>query len=279
MDKIKKIEIDLLLDAILKRYGHDLRDYREPSVARRIVFIMNKSGCDNISEMTHRILYERDFFVWFISQFLITVTEFFRNPLFFNCLRKKVLPYLKTYPFIKVWSVGCSTGEEAYSLAIILKEEGLYDRATIFATDYNDEALQKAKDGIYPLEEIKKSLSNYQEAKGTHAFSDYIHANDDFAIIDSSLKDNITFANHNLATDSAFGEMHLILCRNVLIYFNENLRNRVFNLLHESLAYKGFLALGKSESLMFSNIGKFYDEVDKVLKVYQRQAVEGNLHG
>lgn len=272
--KIEKIEIDLLLNAILQRYGHDLRDYTEQSCRRRILFIMHKSGCKSITEITSKILHDPDFFVSFIQQFLIPVTEFFRNPPFFKSLRKNVLPYLRTYPFIKIWSVGCATGEEPYSLAIMLKEEGLYDRATIFATDYSDQALEKAKEGIYPLEKVKKCISNYQEAMGTHAFSDYIHAKYDSAIIDKSLKQNITFANHNLATDSFFAEMHLILCRNVLIYFNEFLQKRVFKILHESLAYKGFLALGKSESLMFSNIGSEYKAVDKKFKIYQRQSIQ-----
>jgi len=177
---------------------------------------------------------------------------------------------LKTFPFIKIWNAGCATGEEAYSFAIILKEAGLYNKATVFATDFNDDALGKAKQGIFPLKDIKTAIQKYQKTGGNISFTKYVHAKYDSAIVESSLKKNITFANHNLTTDSVFGEMHLISCRNVLIYFEKPLKNRVFKLFHDSLIYKGFLCLGNQESLEFSEIQDHYKIVDREQKIYQK---------
>ena len=180
----------------------------------------------------------------------------FRDPWFYLALREKVIPFLKTFPFINVWQAGCATGEEVYSLAIILKEEGLYERSHIYATDFNDAALEKAKTRIYPLERIKEYSINYQKAGGKQSLADYYRAQYQSVIMDTALQQNITFANHNLATDGVFGEMHLILCRNVLIYFDRDLQSRVLSLFQNSLPYNGFLCLGSKETIHFSKVKK-----------------------
>ena len=268
--KTEDIEIYLLLEAIYQRYGHDFRGYSKSTIKRRVFSILQKSDCENLMQMTQKLLHDESFFQWLLVHFSITVTEWFRAPLFFKRLREKVLPYLKTYPFTKIWHAGCATGEEAYSLAIVLNEEGLYNQSTIYATDFNDNALGKAKEGIFSVNDIKIASPNYQKGGGKKSFTEYVHAKYDSAIIDSSLKKKITFANHNLATDSVFGEMHLILCRNVLIYFGKALKNRVLNLLDDSLIFKGFLCLGNQESLDFTDIHKKYKMVDKKHKIYQK---------
>jgi chemotaxis protein methyltransferase CheR len=269
-NEIEDIEIHLLLEAIFQRYGHDFRNYAQSTIKRRIHMILQKSDCKNIMAMTEKALHDESFFQWILTHFSITVTEWFRAPLFYKGLREKVLPYLKTFPFIKLWHAGCATGEEAFSLAIVLKEEGLYDKATVFATDFNDDALRKAKQGIFSAEDVKAASLKYQETGGNKSFSEYVHTKYDSAIVDSTLRKNITFANHNLATDSVFGEMHLILCRNVLIYFDKALKNRVFKLFHDSLIYKGFLCLGDQESLEFSEMKDQYKIVDREQKIYQK---------
>jgi len=207
--EIDAIEMNLLLEAIYQRYGHDFRQYAKSSIKRRVQDALQKSDCGNLTEMIQKLLYDESFFQWFLGHFSITVTEWFRDPLFYRTLREKVVPYLKTFPFFKIWHAGCATGEEVYSLAIILKEEGLYDKATIFATDFNDDALAKARKGIYSVKDIQEAASKYQKAGGTGSLSEVFHAQHNSAIVAQALKENITFANHNLATDSVFGEMHL----------------------------------------------------------------------
>jgi chemotaxis protein methyltransferase CheR len=182
-----------------------------------------------------------------------------------------VVPYLKTYPFVKVWVAGCATGEEVYSLAIVLQEEGVYDRATLFATDFNDLALQKAGEGIYPLKEMRQYTANYQQSGGKRSFADYYHAQYDSVIMDQSLKARITFANHNLVTDGIFGDVHLIFCRNVLIYFDKTLQHRVLTLLTDSLLHGGFLCLGTKETLEFSPVESYFRVVDAHEKIYQKR--------
>jgi chemotaxis protein methyltransferase CheR len=267
---IEDIEIHLLLEAVFKRYGHDFRDYAKSTINRRVNEVLRKSDCNSIIEMTQKVLHDESFFQFLLTHLSITVTEWFRDPLFYLQLRQKVLPYLKTFPFIKIWHAGCSTGEEAYSFSVISKEEGLYNKSTIFATDFNDEVLSKAKQGIYSETDMEIALKNYQKSGGTQPLSNYIHAKYDSVIVSSSLKKNITFSNHNLSTDSVFGEMHLISCRNVMIYFNKALKNRVLKLFHDSLTFKGFLCLGSKESLDFTDISKHYKIIDKEQKIYQK---------
>lgn len=271
--EVEEIEIDLLLEALFRRYGYDFRHYAKASITRRIRHLLEKSGRSRISEMIPELLYDKSFFEKIVYDFSITVTEMFRDPGFYRAIREKVIPYLKTYPFIKIWHAGCATGEEVYSIAIVLKEEGLYDRATIFATDFNNAALAKGKEGIYSLENIKQYTLNYQDAGGTSSFSEYYHAQYDSVIMDQSLKKNITFANHNLVTDNTFSEMHLILCRNVLIYFNKTLQDRVLRLFHDSLIHGGFLCLGTKESRRFSDVTGDYKRIDNKQKIYQKKTI------
>ncbi len=268
--EIEDIELRLFLDAVYERYGYDFRNYARASVKRRIRAILEKTGHDNICELIPRLLYDESFFSNIVYYFSITVTEMFRDPDFFRAFRENIVPYLKTYPHIKVWHAGCASGEEAYSLAIVLKEEGLYNRATIYATDFNDVALKIAKNGIYPLENLKKYTSNYQKSGGTCSFSEYYLAKYESAVMNKSLKERITFANHNLVTDAVFSEMHMIFCRNVLIYFNKTLQDRVLNLFNDSLIRKGFLCLGNKESLRFSSVSDKFQEVDWKEKIYRK---------
>ena len=259
-DKIKEIELDLLLEAIFRRYGHDFRNYARASVERRVRQFLPKAGCGTVSEMIPKLLHDEAFFAGFLGQFSIPVTEMFRDPPVYRSIRENVLPLLKTYPFIKVWHAGCASGEEAYSLAIVLKEAGLYDQTTIYATDFNDLILQKAREGIYDLESMKLFTKNYQSSGGKRSLSEYYHAQYGAAVVDQRLGRNITFANHNLATDSVFSETHLILCRNVLIYFNRDLQDRVLELFRDSLIRGGFLCLGSKESIQFSKVGKRFQD-------------------
>lgn len=269
--KIEAIEIDLLLEAIYRRYGYDFRDYARASMERRIRYGLQRLGCGQISELTRRILYEPEFFQELIDGFSITVTEMFRDPEVYAFLREHVVPYLATYPFIKVWHAGCATGEEVYSLAILLAEEGVLDRTTIYATDFNETALQTAREGIYPSDRLKVYGANYQKSGGGATLANYYHSQYESVIMAKSLKKNITFARHNLVSDQVFGEMHLIVCRNVMIYFNRDLQERVLTLFDESLIGNGFLCLGTKESLRFSSLAGKYRELDPHLKVYRKR--------
>jgi chemotaxis protein methyltransferase CheR len=272
-EDIEQIEIDLFLEAIYQILGYDFRNYMQGSVKRRVRHILAKSGCHRISDMIPMVLHDEDFAQKVAHEFSITVTEMFRDPDFYRSVRNNVLPYLKTYPFIKIWHAGCATGEEVYSLAIILQEEGLYDRATIFATDFNEAILEKAREGIYEIKEIRQHTANYHKAGGTQSFADYYHAQYESAIINPSLKNNITFASHNLVTDGVFGEMHLIFCRNVLIYFDRPLQNRVLSLFSDSLNYGGFLCLGSKETVEFSEANVHFKAIDERFKIYQKRSI------
>ena len=270
---IEQIEIRLVLEAMQIRYGYDFSGYSQETIKRRLVSNLLKSGLKNVSEMIPRILHDPEFFGAIIRDISITVTEMFRDSDVYLRLRQKVLPVLRTYPFINIWHAGCATGQEVYSMAILLKEEGLYDRARIYATDINDNALSKAEEGIYPVNEIPLYTRNYQQAGGTNSFGDYYHAKYDHAKMDPSLKANMTFANHNLVADGNFAEMHLILCRNVFIYFDKVLQNRSLQLFTDSLCRGGFLCLGSSESLSFSDVEECFIEYCKNEKIYRKIAV------
>lgn len=272
MDKIaiESIEIKLLIEALNQKYGYDFSHYSQASLKRRIHHFLSKTECRRVSELIPRLLYDTNFFKSLIRTLSIPVTEMFRDPFVYRMIRKKVVPYLKTYPFIKIWHAGCASGEEVYSIAILLKEEGLYDRAIIYATDFNDETLERAKSGIYPIDRIKEYTVNYQRAGGRNSLSSYYYSKYDSVIMNKALKKNIVFSSHNLATDSMFGEMHLIICRNVMIYFDKVLQNRVLKLFHESLAAKGFLCLGTKESLKFSEVEQHFKRFGNREKIYQR---------
>ena len=271
---IEEIELELLLEAIFRRYGYDFRHYSRASIARRVRHFLATSEYVRISEITSRILYDEAFFQNLLEDFSVTVTEMFRDPDVYATLRREVIPFLKTYPFLKVWHAGCASGQEVYSLAILLMEEGLYKRTTIYATDFNEGVLDKARQGIYPIVEVKKYIDNYRRAGGVSSLTDYFDAHYESVIMSQALKKNITFARHNLVADQVFGEMHLILCRNVLIYFDKTLQGRVLGLLNDSLIRGGFLCLGKKESLRFSEIGDRYEEFAKQMQIYRKRPDE-----
>jgi len=270
-DEIETIELELFLEALYRRYGYDFRHYTRASVHRRARHFLASSGYQHLSELIPLLLRDENFAQQAIYHFSITVTEMFRDPDFYQAFRKTVTPYLQTYPFIKIWVAGCATGEEVYSLAIVLKEEGLYDRTTIYATDFNETALKKAAEGIYPLKEIQQYTGNYQKSGGKGSFSDYYHAEYKSAIIDASLKANLTFAQHNLVTDSVFSEVQLVFCRNVLIYFDRSLQNWVLNTFANSLGRGGFLCLGTKETLEFSSIFDQFKPVNLEERIYQKR--------
>ena len=255
-------------------YGYDINGYSVEMLTRRILDALSKSGCTKVVDLIPKVLNDPEFFNALVYNISIPVTDMFRDPPFYECLRHKVLPKLRTYPYLNVWHAGCASGEEVYSLAIVLKEEGLYDKCQIYATDINDIALKKAKDGIYKAGDMATYTQNYQRAGGTGTFSDYYHAKYDGAKINACLKDRITFANHNLVTDGVFGEMNLILCRNVFIYFNRELQNNVLKLFLESLCIGGYLCLGHSESLLFSDTGKAFHEISKDQRIYQNRQLQ-----
>lgn len=265
------IEIRLLLEAIYLKYGYDFRDYSDNHIKRRIYHRLAISDIRNIAELQHKVLYDESFYSTILSDFSINVTEMFRDPSFYKAFRKEVVPVLRTYPFIKIWHAGCSTGEEVYSMAILLKEEGLYDRSQIYATDFNKSVLQKAKKGIYAINSIKQFTYNYQQSGGNSSFADYYIAKYDSVILDQSLKNKIVFADHNLVTDNVFGEMHVICCRNVLIYFNKELQNRVINLFSNSLSSGCFLCLGSAENLRFLSGFDYFEPFVESEKIYQKK--------
>lgn len=269
------IEIGLLVDGIYQRYGYDFRNYSRAHMKRRILHRMGKENIETVSMLQNRVLHDGDYFRNLLPEFSINVTEMFRDPEFFSVLRKEVIPYLASYPRLKIWHAGCSSGEEVYSMAILLKEEGLYDRTTIYATDFNDRILKKASEGIYPIESVKDYTRNYISAGGREAFSDYYMARYDSVIMDQSLKQNISFLNHNLVTDHVFAEMDLIMCRNVLIYFDRSLQNRVLKLFDESLSNSGILCLGTKETIDYSDVAGKFGKLDERLKVY-RKKMTGN---
>lgn len=266
------IEVKLLLDAMALKYGYDFRDYSRAHMKRRIKNRQVMGGFESISAMQHEILRNKSFFDRILPDFSINVTDMFRDPEVFAFIRKEVVPLLKTYPQLKIWHAGCSSGQEVYSLAILLKEEGLYDRCQIYATDFNENVLQKAKDGIYPLDVVKNYTKNYIAADGKESFSDYYIAKYESIIMDQSLKRNIIFAQHNLVTDQVFGQMHFIICRNVLIYFNNRLQTKVLDLFDSSLRSGGMLCLGTKEALKEESKDAF-DVYNKELRLYRKKMV------
>jgi chemotaxis protein methyltransferase CheR len=268
---IESIELKLLLEAIFLKYGYDFRDYAPSSLRRRIRNRLAMAGLKNFAEMQHKLLHEPDFFDALLLDLSINVTEMFRDPPFFKFVRNKIVPALRELPLIKVWHAGCASGEEVYSMAVLLHEEGLYPRARLFATDFNQVILRRAKEGIFPMEHLKSYTANYQKSGGHESFSDYYTAHYGSAIMRRGLKKNIVFASHNLATDGRFGDMDVIMCRNVLIYFSRGLQNRALSLFRDSLGAGGFLCLGSKESLRFSNCADDFEEIETHQKIYRRK--------
>ncbi len=264
------IEADLLLEGVHRMYGYDFRNYARPSLLRRIWHYAHSENLSTISQLQDKVLHDRASFERMVQNLSIPVTEMFRDPELFRTFRREVVPILRTYPYIRIWHAGCSTGEEVYSMAILLHEEGLYDKARIYATDMNDRSLQQAKEGIYGIDKMKLYTKNYLEAGGTQSFSDYYTAKYNSAMLQPYLRKNIIFAEHNLATDRSFNEFNVIFCRNVMIYFNDTLRDQVHGLFYESLSRFGLLVLGAKESIHFTQFSDCYEPLDRVEKIYRK---------
>lgn len=265
------IEIKLLLEAIYLKSGHDFRGYAPHTVKRRILRRLSLSRLDNIPAMQHKILMDDNFLALLLQDFSINVTQMFRDASFYKVVRKSVLPAFEHLPLIKIWHAGCSTGEEVYSMAILLQENQLYDNCRIYATDSNADVIKKAKKGIYSLDRIQEYTLGYQKAGGKGSFADYYMASYDMAIIKQNLKNNIVFSEHDLVRDPSFGEMDLIMCRNVMIYFSRELQNKVISLFLSSLRKGGFLCLGARETVAFSTHSDQFEIFNKKEKIFLKK--------
>lgn len=265
-----KIEIDILLSAIRSRYGYDFSNYSYASLKRRLERACQQAKATRFTELLDKILHNEADFDEFLKHMSITVTDMFRDPLFYRSLREKVIPVFKTFPFVKIWHAGCATGEEVYSMAIMLHEEGFLERSRIYATDFNKNSLNIAQKGVYPAKQLENYSTNYLEAGGNSSFSDYYRNSYDLIKFKDYLKERVTFSYHNLVTDGVFGEMNLICCRNVLIYFDRTLQGRVLSLFTESLRYGGFLCLGNKETLNFTNVRHMFEVMDSKQRIYKK---------
>jgi len=265
------IEIQLLLEAIFLRYGYDFRNYSKAHIKRRILHRLGISMLSSVTQLQDRILRERAFFIEFLNDLSITVTEMFRDPDFYKSLRETVIPKLRTYAYFKIWHAGCSTGEEVLSLAILLKEEGLLDRCQVYATDFNRNVLEIAREGVYQKSDIEQYEKNYELSGGTKKLSDYYKSRYGSVIFDKELSNKIVFADHNLVTDNVFADVNLILCRNVMIYFEKELQDKVIGLFYDSLIPSGILCLGTKESIKFSRHGNLFEIVDDTQKIYKKK--------
>jgi chemotaxis protein methyltransferase CheR len=267
-EEISHEDLSAIVQLIRAEYGYDFSGYSEASLKRRFVKFCRQANV-SLFELKYNIVNDRTFFLWMLQSLTVNVTEMFRDPSFYKALREEILPALSTYPIIKIWHAGCSTGEEAYSMAIMLHEAGLLQRSKIYATDMNMANLEKANEGIIPLTAMKDYTANYQQAGGTADFADYYTARYDHAIINKELRRNILFTQHNLVTDYVFNEFQLICCRNVMIYFNSNLQNRVLNLFYQSLVPLGYLGLGIKESMLFADCKSKFETVNSKNKIYR----------
>ena len=271
-ETIEDIEIQLLLDALYRHYHYDFRHYARASIKRRLLQARSQWGYDSISDIQSAVLHDESILPRLLNFLTVQVSEMFRDPSYFRALREKVLPHLRTYPSLKVWVAGCSHGEELYSLAILFEEEGLSDKTIFYATDINPAALRAAQAGIYSLDRIRSFTDNHRLSGGHSSLSDHYTADYDRAIFSKSLRDRAVFSDHSLVTDAAFGEMHLISCRNVLIYFDRELQDRAVGLFEESLVRGGFLGIGSKESLRFSSHVDAFSEFVREEKIYRRIA-------
>jgi len=267
---VEEIEVALLLEAIFRRYGFDFREYAPASLIRRLWRRANAEGVPTLSALQERVLHDPACMERLLLDLSINVTAMFRDPSFYVALRQKVVPLLNTYPFVRIWVAGCSTGEEVYSLAIVLDEEVLLERVRIYATDINEEVLRRAREAVIPLDKMQEYTQNYLHAAGTRAFSEYYLASYDGARIDRRLLENVVIAQHNLVSDGSFNEFHLIVCRNVMIYFDRALQDRVLKLFDDSLAPLGVLALGHKETLRYSQLAQRYEELDPSEKLFRK---------
>lgn len=269
---LSDIEVDLLLEGVYRHYGYDFRDYSRASVKRRLLQSLEREGVSTFSGLQEKALHDAACMNRMLLALSVNVTSMFRDPAFYAAFRSKVIPLLRTYPFVRIWNAGCSTGEEVYSIAILLTEEGLYDRCRIYATDMHAGVLEQAEAGSYSISEIERSAAAYRQAGGTRHFSSFFSEGAGQAEIDPSLKRNIVFAEHNLVVDGTFNEFNVVLCRNVLIYFNRRLKDKVHGLLYESLAMFGVLGLGKQETIRFTSHEDCYREFDGPGRLYRKVA-------
>lgn len=269
-DDIERIELSLFVQALRERYGYDFAGYAPASLARRVRQLVHDHRVETVSALTGRLLHEPDFLPQVLQGLSVPVSDMFRDPPVFRALRDRVLPVLASYPRINIWQAGCAHGQEVYSLAILLEEAGLYDRCQIYATDFNEQALEQARDGIYATSEAPQWSRNYQAAGGLRSLTDYTSARYQYIKLDDRLRRNVTFAQHNLVADGVFCEAHLVLCRNVLIYFSNALQNRTLVLFRDSLVRDGFLCLGMRENLDFAPVAADFMPVEPALRLYRR---------
>ncbi|MGE7604563.1 CheR family methyltransferase [Peribacillus sp. NPDC097675] len=270
VEERENIEIELLLQAVYSVSGFDFSKYMRSSIQRRVENRMRLDRIRRISGMIEKVLYEKGFVEKLLNDFSINVTEMFRDPDFFKSFRMNIVPLLKKLPEIRIWHAGCSTGEEAFSMAILLKEEGLYDKAKIYATDMNEPVLKHAQKGILPLNRMQSYTKNYLQAGGKQEFSKYYTTDYQNAYLDSDLLKNVVFFQHNLVTDGSFNEFHIIMCRNVMIYFTGELQTYVNQLFYDSLCKDGFLAVGSKESIRTSSFSEQYEDFDARERIYRK---------
>jgi chemotaxis protein methyltransferase CheR len=267
---VEDIEVALLLEGVYRQYGYDFRDYAMASVRRRVRHLIREEGLATVSGLQEKVLHDPRALQRFVVTLSVNVTSMFRDPSFYKHLRERVVPLLRTYPKVRIWHAGCATGEEAYSTAIVLEEEGLYDRCQIYATDMNEAVLKTAAAGEMPLRGMRENTANYLRSGGRRAFASFYTAVDDRAILHASLRRNINFAQHNLVTDRSFNEFNVVFCRNVLIYFNRPLQDRVHRLFYQSLVRFGFLALGSKETVQFTAHQSSYEDLGE--RIYRKVA-------
>jgi len=269
--KTEEIELQLLLEALYQRYHYDFREYSMASIKRRLSQALMHFKVPSISALQEKLLHEPGILPELVSYLTVQVSEMFRDPSYFSALREKVVPHLKTYPSLKVWVAGCSAGEELYSLAILFREEGLESRTIFYATDINTDALKKAEAGIFNVERIAQFTENHRKSGAKTSLSDYYTAAYGNVVFDKTLRERAVFSDHSLASDSVFAEVHLVSCRNVMIYFNRELQDRAVGLFSASLVRRGFLGLGLKESLRFSTHATVFDEFDREQRIYQKK--------
>lgn len=268
--ELSTAELDEILTLVRVVYGYDFTNYAQASLKRRILRCMSLVNIQTIFALRFQLANDATFFAWFLQTIMVNVTEMFRDPPFYTSLQEKVLPLLASYPIIKIWHAGCSTGEEVYSMAILLKEANLLERCRIYATDLNGANLEKARLGLIPAQHLDEYALNYKQAGGKADFSTYYTLDGDQAIMNKNLRDSILFAQHNLVTDRVFNEFQLVCCRNVLIYFNKDLQNHVIRLFHDSLASLGYLAIGSKESLLFTDVQNQFEPISAENKIFRR---------
>ena len=269
--ELEDVEIRLLLEGLQRVYGYDFRDYAEASIKRRLGHWLAESAFATFSQAQSDLLRDPQLFASLLQGITVNVTEMFRDPAFFKAIREQLVPFLKTYPFVKIWHAGCATGEEAYSMAIVLNEEGMAGRYRMYATDIDEAVLQRAQEGVLPMAEMQGYTRNYQKSGGRASFADYYTARYDRAILSAELKAGIVFAPHNLASDAEFGEMNVVLCRNVMIYFKPALKERCLRLFDASLLAGGFLCLGLKETLDGRETRGAYQELAPGLRIYRKR--------